>query len=57
MIQGTIQSAQYTDSQNFCVLVVDSTDASIYVPADPANADYQLIEAWVAAGNTIAGAS
>mgnify|MGYP006969397792 FL=1 len=33
--------------------VTEQNDNIIYVPTDPANMDYQKIQEWVAAGNTI----
>ncbi len=53
-----ITSAKYVDDEDGkhlnVTIVVDG--ATLFVPLDEANTDYQAILAWVADGNTIADA-
>jgi len=45
---------QYSDTNEFCNYKVTLNDNTImYVPLDPANSDYQAIQEWIAAGNTV----
>ena len=45
---------QYSDSNEFCNYKVTLNDNSIiYVPLDEANTDYQAIQEWISAGNTV----
>ena len=53
---NSIKSAKYfTDSMsdgNYCINVEDD-NGKYSVPIDTSNTDYQLIQEWVKAGNTI----
>lgn len=51
MILQDIQAVQLIDSGGYIL------NEAHYVPADLENADYQLIQTWIAAGNTPAPAS
>ena len=41
---------------NVLMMQLEGDTKKWYVPTDPANADYQAIQKWVAEGNTIAEA-
>ena len=38
---------------NFNFKVIFNTDKICFVPLDPANSDYQAIQEWILAGNTV----
>jgi len=40
-------------SRATCYKVTYSNDVVSFVPLDPANKDYQAIQEWIAAGNTV----
>jgi len=46
----TISGTDYVFS---CYIVTDTDNKEHGVPLDPANTDYQLIQEWIAEGNTV----
>jgi len=43
-------------SKNTSYIVVDTDDKQYSVPLDTKNVDYQKVQAWIDAGNTVANA-
>ncbi len=52
-----IKTAQYCQdplvNENSGIILTSQTDEVLVVPLDPANRHYQMIQEWVAEGNTI----
>jgi len=52
-IKSVKKKNDFVTGEHCAYKVTEQNDNIIYVPTDPANTDYQQIQEWVAAGNTI----